>query len=129
MRDRLDDLGTETDVAVITFAQPQHVAWYRDTNPLPFPVLADLDRDRYRAYGLGRGSMMRVYGWRMVKRYLEIYRADGFRWHAATEDTMQLGGDFVVDPDGTLVYGYWSAGPDDRPDIDDLIAAVAAGRA
>jgi len=41
-----------------------------------------------------------------------------------TEDTLQLGGDFVVGRDGRLVYVYRSKGPADRPPVDDLIAAA-----
>jgi hypothetical protein len=35
-----------------------------------------------------------------------------------------LGGDFVVDRAGVLVYTYRSTRPDNRPPVDDLIAAV-----
>ena len=87
------------------------------------------DRSAYRAYGLGRGTVRRVWGWRMARRYLEIYREQGFeRPTKATEDTLQLGGDFIVDPKGTLIYGYWGAGPDDRPDVSDLINTIEATR-
>jgi hypothetical protein len=41
-----------------------------------------------------------------------------------TEDTLQLGGDFVIGRDGTLVYGFWGEGPDDRPTVDQLFDAV-----
>ena len=34
------------------------------------------------------------------------------------------GGDFIVDPDGTLLYGFWGDGPDDRPHVDDLLRAL-----
>jgi len=44
-----------------------------------------------------------------------------------TEDTLQLGGDFIVGPDGTLIYGFWGEGPDDRPSVDDLIDALPTG--
>jgi hypothetical protein len=41
------------------------------------------------------------------------------------QDTLQLGGDFVVGGDGRLVYAFRSADPDDRPPVADLIAAAA----
>jgi len=41
-----------------------------------------------------------------------------------TEDPRQLGGDFVIDGEGRLVWGFWGDGPDHRPAIGDLIAAV-----
>ena len=69
--------------------------------------------------------LRRVWGWRMVLRYAEIIRADGFSGlRRPTEDTLQLGGDFLVDANGTLIYGFWGEGPDDRPEVDELIAAL-----
>lgn len=125
MRDRLDELGHDTDVVLIAFTDPENVRTYRAINDLPFPVLIDADREAYRAFGLGRGPLWRIYGWRAARRYIEIFRANGLRdLRRPTEDTLQLGGDFIVSSDGTLAWGFWGEGPDDRPDVDELIAAV-----
>ena len=129
MSDRLADLGPTTDVALITFSQGAREA--QQAHPraadLAFPILVDPDRATYRAYGLGRGSVARVWGWRALLRYGQIVRAEGLgRLRRPTEDTLQLGGDFVIAPDGTLTWGFWGAGPDDRPPVADLIAAVGS---
>ena len=125
MRDRLDDLGAATEVVLVTFTNQDELATYQQRNALPFPVVSDPSRAAYRAYGLGRGSVARVWGWQAARRYAQILRRSGLRsWRRPTEDTLQLGGDFVVNPDGTLVYGFWGEGPDDRPSVDDLIAAI-----
>ena len=129
MRDRLDDLGPDTTVVLVTFTDPDNLSDYIVRNLLPFPVLTDPDRSAYAAYGFGRGSVGRVWGWRAGRRYLELLRAGRWReLRRPTEDTLQLGGDVVVGADGTLVWGFWSAGPDDRPSVDDIIAAVEAAR-
>lgn len=126
MSDRIDELGTETNVVLITFTDPTNLDAYADTNELPFPILVDPDREGYRAYGLGRGSVARMYGRKALGRYLEIFRSDGLRGlRFPTEDTLQLGGDFVIDPAGNLSYGFWGSGPDDRPSVDELINAIA----
>lgn len=125
MRDRLDELGDTTDVVLITFTDPANLADYAATNELPFPILIDSKRAAYAAYGLGRGSVARVYGWKSIRRYIEILRAgNSGPMKRATEDTLQLGGDFIVDADGLLAYGFWGAGPDDRPSVDDLVNAL-----
>ena len=125
MRDRLDDLGAATEVVLVTFTNQDELATYQQRNALPFPVVSDPSRAAYRAYGLGRGSVARVWGWQAARRNAQILRRSGLRsWRRPTEDTLQLGGDFVVNPDGTLVYGFWGEGPDDRPSVDDLIAAI-----
>jgi len=127
--DRLDELGESTAVVLVTFTDPDNLDNYRNTNPVPFPILIDPDRSAYRAYGLGRGSVRRVWGWRAARRYLEIIRNGGLRdLRRPTEDTLQLGGDFVVAPDGILAWGFWGEGPDDRPSVDDLITEVRRTR-
>jgi len=126
----LDELGSGTDVVLITFTSAELAERYERRVGLPYPILLDDDRSTYLAYGLGRGSVRRVWGWRAAKRYWQILRSDGVRsLHRPSEDTLQLGGDFVIAPDGRLVYGFWGEGPDDRPTVDTLIDAVAKAAA
>ena len=115
---------------MITFSDPARLESYRQRHDLPFPILIDADRSAYRAYGLERGSVGRVWGRRAGRRYWELIRRDGLgALRRPTEDTLQLGGDFVIAPDGTLAWGFWGEGPDDRPDPDELARRVglAAG--
>ncbi len=129
MSDRLEQLGDDTAVALITFTDPDNLVEYSARTRFPFPILTDPDRRSYAAYGLGRGSIGRVWGPAAARRYLQIFREGGIGGLARPiEDTLQLGGDFVIDPQGLLAYGYWGAGPDDRPSVDELVAAVAASR-
>ena len=125
MRDRLTELGEATTVALITFTDARNLTAYTKRNELPFPVLVDPDRSTYRAFGLGRGTVWRVWGIKAAMRYLQILRTDGLSGlRRPTEDTLQLGGDFIISPDGTLAYGFWGDGPDDRPSVDQLVDAV-----
>jgi peroxiredoxin len=125
VRDRLDELGESTEVVLITFTDIISLTEYQWSNELPYPVLTDPRRETYRAYGLGRGSVRRVWGTRATKRYIELVRESGLgALRKPTEDTLQLGGDFVIGPDGNLAWGFWGDGPDDRPSVDDLVIAV-----
>lgn len=130
MSRRLDELGDQTLVALVTFTDPQHLAAYLDRQQLPYPVLIDPDRAAYRAFGLGRATLARVWGLRAARRYIEILRTQGIggvrRLRRPTEDTRQLGGDFIIAPDGTLWWGHWGEGPDDRPSVDELVGAARA---
>ena len=129
-------MGPDTEVALVTFTERTNLVDYRAKNPLPFPTLIDADRSAYRAFGLGRGSIGRVYGLQTARRYLEIVRSGGLSGGGGlakaagalrpTEDPLQLGGDFVIDAEGVLAYGFWGRGPDDRPSVTELIDAVAA---
>ncbi len=130
MRDGLAVLDPEPEVVLVTFSTPDRARRHRTRLDLPFPVLVDPDRATYRAYGLDRGTVGRVWGPKTVRRYRDIIRVDGIAGLRPPDgDTLQLGGDFVVARDGTLAWGFWSDGPDDRPAIGDLKGAVAAASA
>ena len=115
------------EIVLVTFTEPDHLASYRDRHDVPFTVLLDPDRVSYRAYGFERAPARRVWSWGTIVKYATLLRRDGLgALERPTEDTRQLGGDVVVAPDGTLAAGFWSRGPDDRPSVDDLLAAVHA---
>lgn len=122
MRSRLDDLG-DAEVVVICFSAPDFVAAYQRERLHPMTVLVDEARTSYRAYGFGRGSVRRVWGWRTWRAYARLLRA-GRRFQRPTEDTLQLGGDVVVDRAGRISYVFRSADPDDRPSVDELVGVV-----
>jgi len=114
-------------VVLVTFTRPRNLRGFRYRLGLRYPVVADETRAVYRAYGLGRGRWWKVWGARSLFAYVRLVRA-GRKLERPTDDTLQLGGDFVVDPDGRLVYAYRSDAPDDRPPVDALIDAVRAFR-
>jgi len=122
VRDRLAELG-DAEVVVVTFTRQRNLRGYRSRFVDPLTVLADEDRQVYRAYGLGRGPWWTVYGLSTIRRYAGLL-LKGRRFERPKEDTLQLGGDFVVGRDGRLLLAFRSTGPDDRPSVDDLIAAV-----
>lgn len=87
---------------------------------VPFPVLIDLDRTSYEAWGLRRASFSQVWldpkVWKQYARLL----LSGERLRSAGRDPRQLGGDFVVGPDGRLVYARPQE-RDDRPPAGELV--------
>lgn len=133
VRDRLDEVagarGEQAEVVLITFTTPEELDAYQLRRQLRLPILIDADRSVYRAYGMGRGSFLDVWGWRSVRRYWQILRPSGpgrrRDLHATSEDTRQLGGDMVIAPDGRLSWGHWSTRSTDRPSVDDILRAVA----
>jgi hypothetical protein len=120
--DRIGEFG-DASIVLITFARQRNLQGFRHRLGILYPVLADETRAAYRAYGLGRGPWWRIWGFRTLRTYGRLLRS-GARLSRPTEDTLQLGGDFVVNSHGVLAYTYRSRSPDDRPSIDDLIAAV-----
>jgi len=126
VRDHLDELAP-SQVVVVTFTAAEQLRAYHDRLMLSFPILSDPDRVFYRAFELGRGSWRRIYSVGTLRMYARLLRR-GRRMHRPTEDTRQLGGDFIIDTHGRVAYVHNARGPDDRPSIETLIAALAACR-
>ena len=113
-------------VACITFATPPLLAAFQRELRVEIPLFGDPERVTYEAFGFGRASVRRVWldprVWASYARLL----ARGRRMHRAREDTLQLGGDVALDADLRLRWIRRSRGPEDRPGVDELIAALAA---
>ena len=121
--DHINQRDENTEAVLVTFAKPEFARLYAQHHEVTIPILADPDRVAYRAYGLDRGKVRDVWGWQTITRYTSILRGSSVsRLHRPQDDTLQLGGDFIVAPDGTLAWGHWSNGPADRPSIDTVIA-------
>ena len=90
---------------------------------LPFAILSDPERDVYRAYGLAQGNLLKIFSPRTVWTYVKHF-ARGRRYHHAASDWRQLGGDFVLGEDGTVLYEHRGQTPSDRPTVTELIAEL-----
>ncbi len=127
MRDHLDAFATNglpsDSIAAVTFADPSLLAGHRAHLGLEFPILADPDRTLYSRFGLSRASLLRVYNPGTIRLYASLLRK-GRQLRRPTEDTRQLGGDFLIDANGRLASGFWPTSPDDRPTVHQLLAAV-----
>ena len=128
MLHHIDELGVR--VVVVAFAPRASLIRYQYRQRLDhLLVLSDPDRRSYEAFGLGRGSVLRV--WlhpRVWARYLQLV-LHGRRPQAAHEDTLQLGGDALLDSTGRIAWIYRSRGPEDRPSVGDIQMALADLRA
>lgn len=128
MNDRIE--AAQASVFVIGFDPADRLRWMSDRIEVPFPFLVDEDRDAYRAFGLERASWARTYLHPKVVTGYAGLLARGKRpdLHLG-QDRQQLGGDFVIAPDGTLVLGHPERGPEDRAAAGLLVRAAedAAG--
>jgi hypothetical protein len=88
---------------------------------LPWPVVVDLEREAYRAYGLGRASVRATYLSRAAMRdYLGRIRGRD-SWLRPGRDPRQLAGDFAIARDGTIAYAHPQAHIADRPAVGLLV--------
>jgi hypothetical protein len=89
----------------------------------PFPMLVDRHRTAYATWGLGRAPWWRIWldpaVWGSYARLL----GSGERVRGSGKDVLQLGGDFVVAPDGSVAYSRPQQ-RDDRPPVGELLAVI-----
>ncbi len=87
-------------------------------------IMSDPERAAYRAYGLERTNFVRAWlSPRTVAYYLRAAAA-GRRIRLPQSDSRQLGGDFVIDAQGSITFAHRSTEPADRPPVERLIAAI-----
>jgi AhpC/TSA antioxidant enzyme len=112
-------------VLVITQARPELLALFLQDNPLPFPISFNPSRQAYQAFGLGRTTWTGMLQPRVVLRFLKLlFRGWLPSRPTGEEDVLQLGGDFILDGQGRLVYAYRSSEPTDRPPVDELLQVI-----
>lgn len=96
-------------------------AWLKETQS-PFPFLRDPERMAYRAYGL-QASRWRSWSPATVWYYAKA-RWQGHKSLGKRGDPHQLGGDFLIDPNGVIVSAYPSRHPADRIAVDQVLERV-----
>lgn len=121
-RDRIDGAGA-TAIAVVHDEPSKIREVLLEGVDWPYAVVVDLERIAYRAWGLSRAPWHKIWldpaVWRQYARLL----ATGHKIRGAGRDLRQLGGDFVVAPDGRLTYSRPQQ-RDDRPPVGELIRIV-----
>lgn len=123
IHDDIKALGGE--VLVVSFAQPQTLAAHLAIAPQPFPVVADPERKAYTAFTLGKTRLLSFFRPDVVWHYLRlIFRGWMPKRPKDDADVWQLGGDFVIDRTGRLVYAHPSGDAADRPSNEELLKAM-----
>ena len=112
-----------TQIAVVTFEAAPRVRAYVEDTGVPWPILIDGARTVYQAYGMGRGTLWDVWSPQTWKVYLRELLRHGNLPKTPRADTLQLGGDVLIDPAGIVRFHQIGRGPADRPSIDTLLRA------
>jgi hypothetical protein len=121
-RDRVGRTGGAAVFVVHDPPERVRAGLLRDLD-VPWPVLVDLDRVAYRAWGLRRAAFRTV--WldpRVWGRYVRLLLG-GQRLQRLGRDSLQLGGDFVVGPDGVVTWARPQRA-DDRPPVGVLLGEL-----
>ncbi len=124
MRQRYGEIQAQgADVVAISFEPKDRLFQLSRQLQLPFPILSDPERDVYSAYSLKQGNWLKIFSPKTVWTYVKHF-ARGRRYHHAASDWRQLGGDFVLGEDGTVLYEHRGGTPHDRPTVANLITEL-----
>jgi thioredoxin-dependent peroxiredoxin len=125
-RDEIGSLGAE--VILVAYHDPEMLTtkMLHDLD-LPYTLLLDSTRATYARWGLGQANLQSMLSpglyWATFKVLLRVmFKRE--RALGTSPNATQLGGDFVVDPSGKLVYVNRMTSFHDRARMTDLLAAL-----
>ena len=119
-REELDRLEVQT--LVVTFEGREAAREYLDETGLVWPLLVDTDRRLYRAYHMQKARLRHLWGFATIRAYgREALRGRFPRIPRA--DSVQQGGNVLIDPAGLVRYHHVGSGPADRPTVATVLVA------
>jgi peroxiredoxin len=119
-KDELEQLDVE--VLLVSFSSKGYARrWINEVCSI-FQLLLDREKVMYRTYGLDR-SFWRTWNLKIAWSYVKLMRA-GRRWQGIQGDSMQMGGDFIIDSEGVVRFAYRSRDPADRPAVEQLMRVL-----
>jgi len=134
---RLREIVDEVHVAgaelvIVGSGSPQMAGFFAEDYGIRTPVLTDPTREVYRALATRRPGRFAFIDPRVfIKGVLALLHGHRQQFGPRTElgDDTQLGGIFVVCPDGSVPWAHRSAFAGDRPSNGEVLAALRAAAA
>jgi hypothetical protein len=122
-RDRIMRLGAE--VLLVAYDEPSLLAAKLLFEiKVPFELTLDRTKETYRRWGMGRANIFRnVLSPTLGLRYLKLL-LKGERFLGLAPDMYQLGGDFVVDREGRIVFAHRMRHNGDRVAVNFLLTEL-----
>ena len=122
-REKFDEAGVR--LVLIGQATPRQAKHFRDKQGIaPLPVLADEDRESYRAAGWRRANAAQLVGPRSVLSGLKHGARSGVVQGRVIGDAAQLGGEMLVGPDGEIAWSHRQENAGDTTDPERLLEAA-----
>uniref|UniRef100_A0A3B3T3K8 Uncharacterized protein n=1 Tax=Paramormyrops kingsleyae TaxID=1676925 RepID=A0A3B3T3K8_9TELE len=102
--------------------------WLRDTG-CKYDMVLDTQKEIYGMFGLG-SSYLKILKFRNLQKYAEytvLKRTFPQVDPSFVDDIYQLGGDFVLNETGKVVYAHPCRSPVDRPSLAEILSVVNQG--
>lgn len=111
------------EVLLVSFYPPDRTANWARRFDLPFEVASDTTREAYRRYGLRTSKGVDAHTFASVMEGIKGFmRVGRIPEHIRHWD--QLGGYFVVDNRGTILYAHVCESAIDNPPLRELLSAL-----
>lgn len=115
-------------VLVVSYGSLEGATFWLEHTGYEFDMLLDAERAAYQAFGLG-SSISKVMKFKLLLHYSEMLVMNRQLPDVPPQfidDLFQMGGDFVLDQGGEVIYSYRCKSPVDRPSVSQILAAVSA---
>lgn len=112
-------------MVMVAFALIETASEWVGKCELDFPFVVDQNREFYVSLGLPRSVL--IWSAPVLIKYADQVRAGRELLKSGKGDDLhQIGGDFIIDSTGKLVYAFRGSNKDtyDRPSVPDLLAAI-----
>lgn len=123
-QDAIKSLNTK--IVVISFGSPIGVRMWLEETGCPFDVLCDEKREVYKSLGL-KTSVSKVWNIEMVTYYAEQLASNKQlhkKYENVEDDPLQMGGDFILDKNGSLALVHASTISTDRPAVEKIVTTL-----
>ncbi|XP_039993991.1 prostamide/prostaglandin F synthase-like [Xiphias gladius] len=113
------------EVVVVSFGCEEGASHWLQETGCRYDMLLDPERKMYTAFGL-QASLKKVLNFSNMLLYAE-YVADNMEFPrelpSIQDDMFQLGGDFVLDEHGRVLFSHCCQSPIDRPSVEVILSA------
>ncbi|NBR05385.1 MAG: hypothetical protein EBT92_06405 [Planctomycetes bacterium] len=117
-------------VVAVTFSTPSEALKLSQELKLPFPLVSDPQKEVYKVFELGSAKLKDFLSLNVLWKFLgRIFTGWFPSLGYSKDDLFQLGGDFVVNAKGEVVYEFKSSSPADRPGIPFLLEQLQNAKA
>lgn len=115
-------------VLVVSYGSLEGATFWLDQTGTEFDMLFDEERAVYQAFSLG-SSFAKVMKFKSLLHYSEFMVMNRQFPEVPPQfidDLFQMGGDFVLDEGGKVIFSYRCKSPVDRPSPAQILGAVSA---
>jgi peroxiredoxin len=117
--------ATGAGLTLIGQATPKHAAHYKRRFAPDLDILADEKRESYKAMGFPRAGAVQLIGPKSLAKGI-ARGASGVGVGRVIGDVQQLGGTFVIDQSGEVLWSHVMTDASDNPSVEELLEALNA---